>query len=107
YSSLNSLKKPFLMAGFLIFMCAQLVWCSATGSISGVVQDPSGRIVPGVDVVAVNTGTGLKWTVTTNAAGFYSFQAMPVGTYELDVSKPGFKHYRQTGLVLNVNSALV
>jgi len=95
------------MAGFLTFICAQLLWSTATGSISGVARDPSGGAIPGAEVTLVNSETGLKWTATTNAQGFYSFQALPLGTYEVDARKAGFKRYRQTGLVLNVNSALV
>ena len=38
--------------------------------------------------------------------GFYSFQALPVGTYEVDVTMTGFKRYRQTAVLLEVNSAL-
>ena len=91
----------------MIFVCAQLAWCTATGSISGVVRDTSGASIPGAEVVALNTGTGVKRTVETNAEGFYSFEALPLGTYEVDVNKAGFKGYRETGLVVNVNSALV
>lgn len=107
FLSPSSLAAYCLMAGFLTFLCAQLVWCSATGSISGVVRDPSGGIIPGAQVTLVNAGTGLKWTATTNGQGLYSFEALPIGTYEVDVRKSGFNRYKETGLVLNVNSALV
>ena len=98
-------KTPILM-GLAILACVQFLWCSATGSISGIVHDASGAVVPGAEVIALNTGTGVKRTVTTDAQGFYSFQSLPVGTYEIDVSKNGFTRYRQTGLVLDVTSAL-
>jgi Carboxypeptidase regulatory-like domain len=95
------------MAGLLILTAAQFLWCSATGSISGVVHDTSGAVVPGAAVIALNAGTGVKRTVETDVRGFYSFQALPVGTYEVNVTKTGFYRYRQTGLVLDVNSDLV
>jgi hypothetical protein len=98
---------PFFMGVAMIFVCAELAWCSATGSISGVVRDPSNAAVPGCEVVALNTGTGIKRTVSTNAEGFYLFEALPLGIYEVEVNKAGFKRYRETGLVVNVNSALV
>ncbi|HXW14235.1 MAG TPA: carboxypeptidase-like regulatory domain-containing protein, partial [Terriglobia bacterium] len=112
---MSMVRKPFFrilgmlfFMGFtMIFVCAQLAWCTATGSISGVVRDPSDAAVPGCEVVALNTGTDIKRTVSTNAQGFYLFEALPLGTYEVEVNKAGFKRYRETGLVVNVNSALV
>ena len=57
------------MMGVAMLTCAQLLWCSATGSISGVVHDASGAVVPGAEVDALNTETGLKRTATTDARG--------------------------------------
>ncbi len=61
----------------------------------------------GATVTASNVETGVATTQTTNGQGFYSFQALPLGKYTLDVQQTGFKSYRQTGLVVDVNSALV
>jgi Carboxypeptidase regulatory-like domain/TonB dependent receptor len=83
-----------------------LTWASIAGSISGLVTDPSGAVVSGATVVATDTQTGVKTTVTTDAKGFYSLPALPVGTYDLQVSQIGFKSFDQTGLVINANSAL-
>src|SRR5580693_3404263 len=105
--SFRILGVPLFMGIAMIFVCAQLAWCTATGSISGVVRDPNDAAVPGCEVVALNTGTGIKRTVSTNAQGFYLFEALPLGAYEVEVNKAGFKRYRETGLVMNVNSALV
>ncbi|MGH9430182.1 MAG: TonB-dependent receptor domain-containing protein [Terriglobia bacterium] len=82
------------------------VWAGITGSISGVVSDPSGAVIPGVNVIALNTQTGIRQTVVTDAKGFYNFPALPIGSYDIDVQQSGFRHYRQTGLVINANSAL-
>ena len=82
------------------------VWAAITGSISGVVKDPSGAVIPSVKVVALNTQTGIRQTVTTDGKGFYSFPALPIGVYEIDVQQRGFKGYRQTGIIINANSAL-
>ena len=66
-----------------------------------------GAVVVGATVTVTSVETGLATTQTTNGQGFYSFQALPLGTYTLDVQHTGFKAYRQTGLVVDVNSALV
>ena len=67
----------------------QLLWGSVTGSISGVVRDTSGAVIPDAQVVALNVQTGVQWKLSTDTHGFYSFQALPIGTYDVDVSKRG------------------
>ena len=81
-------------------------WASVTGSISGVVTDPSGAVVSGAAVIAVNQQTGVKASLKTDGQGFYNFAALSVGTYDIEVRQQGFKSYRRTGLVIDVNSAL-
>ncbi|MGA2072075.1 MAG: carboxypeptidase regulatory-like domain-containing protein [Terriglobia bacterium] len=92
---------------FIILAGTLAAWASITGSISGVVTDPSGAVIPSVQVTALNTGTGLRLSVVTDSKGFYEFPALAIGTYELDVQQTGFKAYHQTGLVIDANSALV
>ncbi len=90
----------------VVILSVAFALASITGSISGVVNDPSGAVVSGATVVATNTQTAVKSTVTTDAKGFYNLATLAVGTYDLEISKPGFKTYRQTGLVIDANSAL-
>ena len=89
-----------------LFLAIGLTWASIAGGISGLVTDSSGAVIPGATVVATDTQTGVKTTVTTDAKGFYSLPALPVGTYDLQISQIGFKTYTETGLVINANSAL-
>ncbi|HVO60895.1 MAG TPA: carboxypeptidase-like regulatory domain-containing protein, partial [Terriglobales bacterium] len=96
----NSCLVLFVLLG------AVVAWASITGSISGVVTDPSGAVISGATVVATNTQTGIKNTVTTDSKGFYSFPSLDVGTYNLEVSQSGFKTLTKTGLVIDANSAL-
>jgi hypothetical protein len=79
---------------------------SVGGSISGLVKDSSGAVIPHAEVLAVNTATGVSHTLHTDAAGFYSFPALPIGMYEVRVRQRGFREFVQTGLVINANSAL-
>src|SRR5579864_4312391 len=94
--------------GMALFVLLTLGLASAsiTGSISGVVTDPSGAVVAEANVVATNTQTGIRTTVTTDSKGFFSLPALPVGTYDLEVSRQGFKTLRVTGLTIDANSAL-
>src|ERR1035437_2378047 len=91
---------------FLLLLGTGLVWAGITGSISGTVSDPTGAVIPGVAVTAHNTETGIDASTHTNAQGFYSFLALPAGKYELRIKATGFQDYRETGLVLDVNTAL-
>ncbi len=84
----------------------RLAWASVTASISGTVQDSSGAVVPGASVVAVNTQTGILSSTETNTDGFYSFPALPAGHYDVRITAAGFQEYAQTGLVLDVNTAI-
>ena len=95
-----------LVTGVLVFLAAQMARADINGSISGTVTDPSGAVVPNVEVTAVNTGTGLKLTVRTDGAGFYSFPELPIGTYDIVVHQTGFKEFHQTGIVIHANSAI-
>jgi hypothetical protein len=61
-----------------------------TGSIQGTVTDPSGAVVSGAKVVVSNQGTGQTQSLTTNASGSYSSQALDPGQYKLQVSAKGF-----------------
>ncbi|MGH9327613.1 MAG: TonB-dependent receptor domain-containing protein [Terriglobia bacterium] len=99
-------KNLGVFSALVLVIGTPLLWASVGGSISGRVADPSGAVVPGATVVAMNTETGIKRTVRTDAAGFYAFPALPIGHYQIEVQKTGFKGYSATGLVINVNSAL-
>ncbi len=74
-----------------------------TGSIRGMVTDPSGAVVSDATVAAKQTETGLTRTATADHAGAYILLELPVGHYELRVEAKGFQKYIQQGIILNVN----
>jgi hypothetical protein len=76
------------------------------GSVSGTVKDMTGAVVPVADVSIRNIATGVQQSTQTNSDGFYAFPAVPVGQYELDISRPGFKPYKRTGVIIDVNTKL-
>ncbi|MGO8718575.1 MAG: TonB-dependent receptor domain-containing protein, partial [Acidobacteriaceae bacterium] len=82
------------------------VWAAITGSISGVVADPSGAVVPGVTVVATEISTNVRHTTVTDAKGFYAFPALDVGHYNVVASQPGFRDFLESGVTINANSAI-
>ena len=90
----------------VLLLMAGMASASITGSISGVVSDPSGAVISGANVVATNPQTGIKFTAITDSKGFYSLPALAVGTYDLEISHSGFKTQKITGSVIDANSAL-
>src|SRR5712671_7031787 len=76
------------------------------GSISGTVTDQTGAVVPDTTVTAQNLDTTVQQTTRTNVNGFYTFANLPVGRYEIEIVREGFKPYKRTGLVIDVNAAL-
>ena len=101
----NSRGCAIAVFGFVLFALT-LALASITGSISGVVMDKSGAVVSGASVVATDTQTGIRTMQKTDAKGFYNLPALAVGTYDLEITQAGFKTFRQTGVVINANSAL-
>src|SRR5438874_6961189 len=99
-----------LIGGSLAVLLSSVMLHAQAGStakIAGVVKDTSGGGLPGADVTATQTDTGLKRTTVTDAKGSYTLPNLPVGPYRLDVNLPGFKSYVRTGVVLQVNDAPV
>ena len=72
----------FVRLGFLLgaLVGTATVWAAITGSISGVVTDPSGAVIPGLTVVATALSTNVKTTAVSDSKGFYSFPTLNVDT---------------------------
>jgi len=93
-----------LALGFILVSLSGLqLHAQSTGTLVGTVADSSGAIVANAEVKITNNGTGQSRTVTTSGAGSYQAAQLQVGSYNVEVTSPGFKKYEQTGIVLNVN----
>ena len=84
--------------------CGNL-WAQATAQISGTVRDQSGAVLPGVEVAATQTDTGIARTAVTNETGSFILPNLALGPYRLEAALPGFRTFVQTGIVLQVNSS--
>lgn len=98
--------KKILLLMCSVFLVAVSAFGSVTGSIAGTVTDTAGSVVPGATVVALNVETGIKISIKTNTDGSYSFPDLPIGHYNIQIQASGFSEYQETGLVLDVNTAL-
>jgi Carboxypeptidase regulatory-like domain/TonB dependent receptor len=109
-SCLRNVLRMRSKASLLLSLSAVLlgtVWAGVGGSISGTVKDSSGAAIAQASVTLANAGTGAQQSITADGHGNYTFPVLPVGNYVLEISHPGFKPYRRTGIVLDTNSSLL
>src|ERR1700760_1332791 len=100
-----------LLSLMLLFVLAFTVGSAyavdVNARIKGTVTDPSGAVVPGAIVTATNTATGVKYPTKSLGSGDYLFPQLPVGTYSISVTAPGFKTFAATGIVLTIDQEYV
>src|SRR5215218_2296661 len=94
---------PSLLLACLLLSTFPVVAQEVTATISGTVSDPSGEIVPGVNVEVTNPATGARSTAVTGARGDYMLPLLRPGMYQLTISHPGFRTYQRSNIVLEVN----
>src|SRR3972149_1620054 len=84
----------------LIFVLSGLsgAYAQSTASISGVVKDSAGGVVPGVTVVVKNDATGGAREVVTGADGSYQVTALGAGSYPVTASLVGLKTAEAKGI---------
>jgi hypothetical protein len=75
-------------------------------TIVGTVTDPSGAVIPNVEVTIANRDTQVSHTFRTNDAGQYVAPDLPIGNYELKAAASGFRVEETKGVVLNVNDRI-
>src|SRR5262247_3770222 len=100
-------KKTLLVLISLFAFSSSLLAQNTSGSITGVVHDASGAVIPGAQVKLINQeqATTARETIT-NEAGIYLFSALPAATYTVTVELPGFKSYKKTDIKLFVNDKM-
>jgi hypothetical protein len=73
-----------------------------TATVSGVVKDASGGVVPGTKIVATKIATGTITRTESNASGQYNLSFLPPGAYNITAEAAGFKKYERKNLALSV-----
>src|SRR5689334_19245112 len=87
----------------LVTFTTSMVWAQATAQINGAVKDQTGAVLPGVEITATQTETGISRSTVSDESGAYILPNLAVGPYRLEAALPGFRTYVQTGIVLQVN----
>ena len=91
----------------MFVLTSSSIWAQATAQISGAVRDSSGAVLPGVEITATQTETGVARMTLTNETGAYVLSNLAVGPYRLEAALSGFRTFVQTGIVLQVNASPV
>src|SRR5437763_7340765 len=92
----------------LITLCLGLLFASTLSAqagraeLSGTIQDPSALAVLKANVTAEDQATKVRYSARSGEHGEYHILGLPPGQYVLTVEQPGFRLYRQSGIVLRL-----
>ncbi len=104
------INSTFLVTGLaLLSLLLAAPPCSAQtdqGSITGVVQDTSGALIPNAQVTATNIDTGLALKTTSNGSGVFVFSPLKIGNYTVTASSTGFQTVTRENLHLDIQQRL-
>src|SRR5215813_9719834 len=79
---------------------------STNASVTGRITDPSNAVIVDARVVAITSGTDVRYENRTNSSGQYFLANLPPGTYRIEIEKTGFKRLIKPDVVLHVQDAL-
>jgi hypothetical protein len=107
---MNSGNAIVRLVRSFLFVCV-VVLCAGSialgqagrGSINGLVTDPSGAVVNGAKVTALNHATGVALHTVTSEAGLYSFVSLTPGVYVVTASQKGFESVAQDNVLVTVD----
>ena len=106
-----SRRTSFYQLLLVLLAVACVLPCKASGqvdqgTITGIVQDQTGAVLPRTTVTLTSTDTGLVFTTKTDASGIYTFSPVKIGNYVVSAAAPEFRTGKLTGIVLNLNQQL-
>ncbi len=107
--SRNRRLFAFVVAALCLLASVRVVFAQyseTTGTIQGVVKDPSGAVISGATVEASSPAMVGGRTLQTDSNGFYHFLNLPPGSYTLIVTAAGFRQQKRTGIALEVGRQL-
>src|SRR5499427_5642102 len=101
-------RKGLLLAALMALLASvAALGQTPTATLSGVVRDASGALVPNVKITARNASTGATRDATTDSEGRYNLTNLGPGQYEVRAERAGFKTAAQSGVILTVGGAAV
>jgi hypothetical protein len=110
--SRTALVRRHLLTAKAAILCLALLFATeaaaqqATARIVGTVTDQQGAVIPGVSISATNTATNVVQSTTSGNDGYYQVLDLPIGTYRVVASHPGFRRFQVTTTRLEINQSL-
>ena len=100
------MRRLMAVVGALFFaLLAPVLRAQDVSSITGIVTDSTGAVIPGVNVTLLNPATSIAYTGLTNDVGSYTIVHVAPGPgYKMTFSREGFKPTVITDVYLNVNA---
>src|SRR5712692_10039683 len=95
-----AMQKWKSIAFGLVATVAALFGQGNTGSIVGTVTDPSGALIPGVEIAITNLNTGVSTPATTDSAGAFAARYIVAGVYKVQATATGFRPFLRDGIAL-------
>ena len=99
------MRSTLVSVGYIFFALTMFAQ-SDRGTITGTIVDPAGAVVPNAAIEAKNVETGAVYPVASSSTGNYTVGELPYGTYEIDVTVPGFKKYIRPGLIVQAGQTI-
>src|ERR1700688_4196046 len=100
------LIRIITLAEFMMFSAHAVMAQSSNASLTGRITDSSKAVTPDAKVIAINTGTRVRYETVTNETGSYYVTNLPPGTYRIEIEKLGFKAVLKSDVILHVQDAL-
>ena len=96
-----------VLAGLLLVSSMALAQgVGNSGDVKGTVLDPSGAVMPKVEVVATDTARGVKRTAVSDSNGEYQLRSLPPASYDISAQLSGFQTSVQKGVVVNIGQTV-
>src|SRR5437867_3679335 len=90
---------------FVVLLSGLPALAQTQASISGVIHDPSGAVIPGVTITVTNPATNFVRSAISNEAGVYNFPALQPGRYNIKAELPGFRTITQNDVELQIQQS--
>jgi hypothetical protein len=105
---INSLmRRLFFVLCVVVALASSSLYAQIDeGSIAGTVTDATGQVIPGATVTLTSNSTGLTFTRTTNASGFYTFRPIRIGNYTVTVTASNFQKFEQQNVQVDVSQSV-
>ncbi len=104
-SRLGAILSATVLLAF-VWLSPALPAQTSNAQLSGLIADPTGAVIAGAEIKAVNTDTNVPYTAVSNGAGIYVLPELLPGPYAVTVTMQGFGEVKRTGLVLGTGDHL-